>query len=503
MHAADLRDLLKYLEPDERKDFARCWQRLRVPAWVPLAGPQTLAYYTDADVTGFGGAGGGGKTDLALGLAVTSHRRSIIFRREAKQLRAIVDRAQEILGGAGRFNATSGIWRGLPGGRQIEFGGCKDPGDVQAYRGRPHDFLAIDEADQFTQPMFRFLTGWLRTTTPGQRCRVLLTFNPPSTQDGEWLLSFFAPWLDRQHPRPAKPCELRWYAMVDGKEVEREDGRPFTHNGEEIRPKSRTFIPAKLVDNPYLLRTGYAATLQALPEPLRSQLLHGDFTVGREDDAWQTIPTEWVRAAQARWRPDGRPKDGEGNPAPLTACGVDPARGGRAKTVILKRYGAWFAPPLKYAGENTPDAPKVLGLVQKSLLEDGGEPTVHVDVVGIGAAVYDMMKLAGMNVSPVNFGKAVARRDRTRLLTFQNLRSFAYWSLREALDPTSGDNLALPPDPELLSDLCAPRWQPRPAGIILEPKDGIEERLGRTVDVGDACVLASLPPRGPWRMESF
>src|SRR5262249_58022080 len=87
------------------------------------------------------------------------------------------------------------------------------------------------------------------------------------------------------HPRPAKPGEIRWYAMVDGREVEREDGQEFIHKGETIRPKSRTFIPARLLDNPYLMATGYGATLQALPEPLRSQLLYGDFSIGRPDDA--------------------------------------------------------------------------------------------------------------------------------------------------------------------------------------------------------------------------
>jgi hypothetical protein len=72
---------------------------------------------------------------------------------------------------------------------------------------------------------------------------MLLNFNPSSTAEGEWLLSYFGPWVDYTHPRPAKPAEIRWYAMVDGKEVEREDGEEFVHNGETIRPKSRTFIP--------------------------------------------------------------------------------------------------------------------------------------------------------------------------------------------------------------------------------------------------------------------
>jgi len=91
--------------------------------------------------------------------------------------------------------------------------------------------------------------------------------------------------------------------MVDGKEVERKDNTPFVHNSGMIRPKSRTFIPARLLDNPYLTTTGYGDTLQALPEPLRSHVLYGDFSIGRQDEAWQVIPTAWIRAAQDRWTP--------------------------------------------------------------------------------------------------------------------------------------------------------------------------------------------------------
>jgi hypothetical protein len=30
----------------------------------------------------------------------------------------------------------------------------------------------------------------------------------------------WAPWLDPQHPNPAKPGELRWFTNVDGKDTE-------------------------------------------------------------------------------------------------------------------------------------------------------------------------------------------------------------------------------------------------------------------------------------------
>lgn len=71
-----------------------------------------------------------------------------------------------------------------------------------------------------------------------------------------------------------------------------------------------------------------------------------------------------------------------------------------------------------------------------------------------------------------------------------NSRAEWYWSLREALDPGSGQDLALPPDPELRADLCAPTWRLTARGIQVEGKDDISTRLGRSPDKGDSLVYA-------------
>lgn len=430
-----------------------------------------------------------------MGLAVTNHLRSVIFRREGTQLRAILDRAREILEGHGRLNEDSGVWRNLPGGRQIEFCGAKDPGHERKHRGRPKDLLVLDEADQFLESQFRFLCGWVRTTVPGQRCRILLTFNPPCTVEGQWIIRYFAPWLDPQHPRPAKPGELRWFAQCDGKEVECISNRPFECSGEMITPQSRTFIPARLEDNPYLMATNYGATLQALPEPYRSQLLKGDFTAGIRDDDWQVIPTEWVRKAQARWTADKPAR------TPLTCLGVDVARGGSDQTVLARRYGIWFAPLEKHAGTSTPDGGSVIGHIAKALaVREDQACDVNIDVIGVGASVCDGCSGAGISPNSINFAESTERTDRTGKLRFVNLRAWVYWNLREMLDPANGDAVALPPDTELLADLTAARWKMTAQGIRLEAKEEIKKRIGRSPDCADALVLAAMPQIPPPRI---
>ncbi len=47
--------------------------------------------------------------------------------------------------------------------------------------------------------------------TPGQRCRTVLATNPPLSDEGNWLITWFAPWIDPMFPKPAKPGQLRWF----------------------------------------------------------------------------------------------------------------------------------------------------------------------------------------------------------------------------------------------------------------------------------------------------
>ncbi|MFQ5955518.1 MAG: terminase [Kiloniellales bacterium] len=446
--------------------------------WEPIPGPQVAAYRSPADALLYGGQAGGGKTDLLIGLALTGHRRSIIFRREYEQLKAIIDRCQAIIRDRRLYNAQDRVWR-LGDGRRLELGACQHPGDEQKFQGRPHDLKAFDEVSHFLESQFRFLIGWNRTTAPGQRVRVVCTGNPPTHADGEWVIRYWAPWLDEQHPYPAGPGELRWFAALDGKDVEVEDGRPFVHKRELVRPKSRSFIPAAVTDNPYLMATGYVATLQALPEPLRSMLLHGDFGAAQEDDPWQVIPTAWIKAAQARWT--------AGPSEAMTALGVDVARGGRDFTVLSPRHGPWFAEQRLYPGQTTPDGAQVAALVVGAL-EDGA--LVNIDVVGVGTSPFDHLRDNGVAANPLNSAEASRARDRSGRLGFVNKRAEWWWRMREALDPGHGQHLMLPPDRGLLADLAAPRWKLTARGIQVESKEDIMRRIGRSPDRGDAAVYA-------------
>ena len=493
MNNQELTRLLPYLTPSEQAEVDRLLGKR--PVWSPLPGPQTLAYESLAHELLFGGSAGGGKTDMLLGVAGTKHYRSIIFRRVFPSLRGVIDRSREIYNAEGdshskdSYNESTHIWR-LHDGRMIELASMQYEKDKHNFQGRAHDLKGWDELTEFNESQYRFANAWCRTTRVGQRTRVIATSNPPTNSDGEWVIRYYAPWLDDQHPHPAQAGELRWFASIEGKEIPQEDGRQFTFKGESYHPKSRTFIPARLTDNPYLMATDYGTVLQNLPEPLRSQLLNGSWKAGVKDDPWQCIPTAWVQAAQRRWLNAEKPD------LKMSSIGVDVARGGQDKTVFAPRFGKWFAPLERHPGADTPNGPIVCSLLVNAMR---GTPDVslNIDVIGVGASVYDQMRRDNHKAYGVNFANSPdpGATDRSRKLTFRNLRAQAYWTLREALDPDYGDGLMLPDDRELLADLCAPKWELRSGGILIEDKESIKGRLNRSPDCGDAVALAHLATR--------
>jgi hypothetical protein len=476
INISDAKEILKQFSSEQKTIFDDLFMK---DIWVPTFGRQKEAFLSEADILFYGGSAGGGKTDLLLGTAITRHQKGIVFRKQATQLTGIIDRLKDIFNSDEGFNRTELIWR-LPGW-QLELGSCKDDGDEEKYQGRPHDFIGFDEVTHFPEKQFRYLTTWLRTTMSAQRCRIICTGNPPTSSDGDWVRKYWGPWLNPDHPKPAMSGELRWYTTIDGEDIECDGPNPFKRKGKTYRPQSRSFISSRVTDNPFLADSNYVSTLQALPEPLRSQMLYGDFSVGTDADPWQVIPTEWVMKAQERWE--------DNIPGPLDCLGVDPARGGRDETVIARRYGTWFNRLKCYAGKNTPDGASVATLVIQ-LLKD--KAPIHVDVIGIGSSVYDHMKGTGVHVIPVNSAEKTKQMDSTRTLRMSNKRAALWWNMREALDPKNDHPISLPPDQGLREDLCSCRWSLTPSGIQIEKKEDVKKRIGRSPDKGDAIVLANI-----------
>lgn len=425
----------------------------------------------------YGGAAGGGKTSLLVGNSLTKQSVSIIYRPQYSQLQGLRDEILKFAPHA-RTNWQTNIVK-TADGRQVELGAMERPGDWRKFSGRPHDFIGFDEIQLFARENYFTSLAWLRTTKEGQRCRVIATGNPPTTSDGEWVITEWAPWIDDAYANPAKPGELRWYITCDDKTEWVDGPGEYDADGRTVRARSRTFIPAKVSDNPYFSDGAYESVLSALPEAIRLKMLDGDFTVRAGSDPWQIIPTEWIEMAMDR----------EIDYGDQDALGIDVARGGNDKTVISPRHGKHFAPLLKRRGADTPNGEAVARFVSE-VCTDNAE--CGVDIVGIGSAAYDALLAKNrFTVIALSGGETSDEYDiATGKLGFANKITEWHWRLREALDPETGAGLSLPRDSELKADLCAARFELRGNKIHREKKDSIKKRIGRSPDCGDSVIYA-------------
>jgi len=469
---------------------------------------QRLAYESQADIIGLSGTAGWGKTDIILGLAANKHKQSVIFRRVFPNLRAIIERSRDIFNAgaparpADSFNESLHRWSLDNGTQMLEFEACQMERDKYKQRGRPRDLYGFDEAPEFSRSQIEFITGWNRSTDPQQHCQIVLAFNVPSTDAGSWVIDYFLPWIAYlfpmkfTHPNPAKPGELRWYVTLEGKETECQDGTPFTHKNEKIFPRSRTFFFGTLTDNPHYDET-YLAVLQSMPEPERSRLLYGNFAAETALDPDQCIPTAWVRLAQQRWLEREKPN------MPLSGVGNDLARGGKDALTISKRYGTWFDEVIKVPGVNVEDGPAAAKLLWQALADEPYIGYINMDIIGIGSSPYDSAKamwpgiVKAVNASEHSDYIAMSKTQPPQpLFKMKNVRAEYHWRMREALDPEHGDDIALPPGNEIISDLCAAKFKLLAGGVIaIEEKKDIKERIGRSPDVGEAIMLANLSPK--------
>lgn len=484
---AEVLDRLNALPASDRAAVAEAAiEATKTQLWVPNPGPQTEAYFCEADELLYGGSAGSGKSDLVVGLSLTAHRRSLVLRRTNQEATKLVERYVEIIGDRDGWNGQDHVWR--IDGRLIDIGGCQHEDDKQKRKGIPHDLKAFDELVDFTETQYLFITTWNRSTDLNQRCRVVATTNPPTDPSGLWVIRRWAAWLDPEHPNPAKSGEIRWYTTrPDGVEVEVDGRGPHVFDGKPCYARSRTFIRGELKDNPDLAATNYGQMLDSLPEELRDAYRDGKFNNSLKDQPFQCIPASWVRQAQDRWT--NNPPAG----VPMCTIGVDCTGGGDDPMTLAPRYDGYYAEIKEIPGREMPkDSLGSAGAGYViAMRRDQALPVVDLGG-GYGGSLFEHLRSNGVAVQGYKGAAATNRRSICKKFTFTNTRSAAYWLFREALDPdqSGGSSVALPPDQELLAELVAPSYQMTPNGIKLEPKEKVIERLGWSTNKADAVVMA-------------
>ena len=211
--------------------------------------------------------------------------------------------------------------------------------------------------------------------------------------------------------------------------------------------------------------------------PLYESRVLGRFPVASEHGL---IPLQWVLDANDRaGAPVSEPPSGR-----QRVVGVDVARSGADATVFLLREDDAVTEIEEHRGLSTMETAGRLQI----FVDERQVPwsNVCVDEIGIGAGVVDVLRERRRAVRAVNFGRSA--RDKAR---YANLRAECHWRLREAMRPDTEKPLRIPERyGRLCADLVSIEWSVNSSGrIVVEPKEKIKARIGRSPDHSDALAL--------------
>lgn len=279
----------------------------------PQAGPQRAFLTSTADIVFYGGEAGGGKTyALLLEPMYDVHNGdfgAVIFRRTTKQVMAeggLWDTATDLYSALGaKPNMNDMRWT-FSSGAKVTFAHMEHEKNRLDWQGAQIPLIEFDELTHFTWRQFSYMMSRNRSTS-GAQSRIRATLNPDADH---WVRSFIDWYIGADgYAIPERSGVVRWFIVRDdvvtwaGSREELEDDYPG------CLPKSFTFIPAGLDDNPALTTKdpSYRASLEALPRVERERLLGGNWDIRPQSGeyfqrSWFTVVEalpaglEWVRA---------------------------------------------------------------------------------------------------------------------------------------------------------------------------------------------------------------
>ncbi|HEX3029653.1 MAG TPA: terminase family protein [Clostridia bacterium] len=414
----------------------------------------------------FGGAKGGGKSDALLFGALRyidrSNYKALIVRRTFPRLKEIIDRSMVFSRLGGKYNKQEKTWQFYKNSQRagkISFGHCQNTGDEYNYQGHQYHYIAFDQVEEFSENMFTIISACGRKTddTP---VYIRATANP----GGEGKV-----WVRN-----------RW---IKGKSAERVY---FTENcveGKTVKLSSM-FIPATVYDNHILLAKNpeYVAFLMNLPDKYRKMYLYGQWDI--EDDPDQLVSFEFLERGYNNGLNKGAGAGGYGEERIF--LGVDVARFGDDTTEIAYLRNDVVT---KIESYEKLDIVRVAGIVEKKILAERICPeNIGIDVVGLGAGVYDILRSKGYPVVSIGSGERPLENSE-QAYRYKNLRAQMCWSFREKL--RLGETGIGIRDSVFEEEALAVRYFiSNEREIQIESKEEIKKRLGRSPNKFDAAVYA-------------
>ncbi len=169
----------------------------------------------------------------------------------------------------------------------------------------------------------------------------------------------------------------------------------------------------------------------------------------------------------------------------LGQFGGDIARLGTDRTVVYHNRGGQVRKVFE-SHKTTTD--KTMGAFLQILKKLNNRAPMNVDVIGLGAGVYDRLRDLGAYVLPFNASERAYEPTR-----FKNRRAEGWWQLREWFEEGLVD--MDPVDEDLAGQLSNIKfWYDSSGRVQIESKDELKKRGLPSPDHADACMMSFVKP---------
>lgn len=175
--------------------------------------------------------------------------------------------------------------------------------------------------------------------------------------------------------------------------------------------------------------------------------------------------------------------------------GLDIARYGTDKSCMYRNRGGRVRLAEAWSKQDTmSSAGRATKIMMRHPLND--VPTV-IDIIGVGAGVYDRMRERRMNVAPYQGSQRAVNPAK-----FKNRRSESWWTFKELMEDGLID--LDPDDNTLAAQLQSVKWDVDSAGrIYVETKEDMRTRGLPSPDHADAAILSTVVAVTPIDMRNI